>query len=231
MKRFYKAAEAKAGEGGHQVLLDGRMLRTPAKAPLVLPSAALAEAVAAEWRAQGEKIEPATMPMMTLASTAIDRVTTQRERVIDEIAGYAASDLVCYRADEPAELAARQHAVWQPLLDWCALEFDALLGTTSGVMPLSQPPEALAALRAAVARYDDMTLAAHHQLTSGFGSLVISLAVLEGRIDAEAGFAASQIDESFQSERWGEDAEAAARRERLRKEMLEAARFVTLCRE
>lgn len=230
MKRFYKSASVGETDGGYQVLLDGRAVRTPAKAPLLLPVRDLAAEIAGEWEAQGEKIEPGSMPFMSLASTGIDRVTPQRDAVIDQIAAYGGSDLVCYRADEPEDLVHRQMAAWQPLLDWTEARFDARLTVTAGIMPAVQPEAALQALRLAVAEYDDLVLSGLYQLTTGFGSLIIALAVVEERIDVEKGTELAQLDELFQAERWGEDSEAVARRGTVARNMADAARFVALCR-
>lgn len=230
MKRFYKTASVGNAGGGFQVLLDGRAVRTPAKAPLMLPAEALAAEIAAEWEVQGEKIEPGSMPFMSLASTGIDRVTPQRETVIDTIVAYGGSDLVCYWAEEPDDLVRRQAEAWQPLLDWVTTRFDARLSVAAGIMPVTQSDDALRALRVAVAAYEDLVLSGLHQLTTGFGSLVIALAVVEGRIDAASGIELAQLDELFQAERWGEDSEAIARRESLARDMTAAARFIALSR-
>lgn len=228
MKRVYKAASSGAVDGGWSVALDGRPLRTPGRSEVILPSAALAAAVAAEWEAQHGDIRPATMPLFRLAATAIDRTRAQRERVVGETAGYAGSDLVCYRAEQPAALAARQQAVWQPLIEWATARYDAALAVTAGIVPTRQSPAALKAFAAAVAALDDFRLTALHDLTGACGSLVIALALLEGRLDAEAAFAASQLDETFQIEAWGEDTEAAARRRSLAADIAAAARFLDL---
>lgn len=211
------------------MLLDARPLRTPGGAEMLLP-AALATAVAAEWEAQSDEIRPQTMPLMRLASTAIDRVAAHRQGVVDEIAGYAATDLVCYRAKHPPELAARQHAVWQPLMDWARLRFDAPLLVTTGILPRPQPAEALASLRTAVEALDLLRLTALHAAVTAAGSLVIGLALLEGRLGAREAWEASQLDETFQIERWGEDAEAAGRRAALRRDLEDARRFLDLLR-
>jgi chaperone required for assembly of F1-ATPase len=231
MKRFYKDAEAVDSEGGCGIALDGRPVRTPGRQPLLLPNRALAEAIAEEWRSQGEVVKPEAMPLMRLAATSIDRVAAQREGVIDEVAGYAETDLVCYRAEGPAKLVARQQAVWQPLLDWATLRFDAPLRVTTGVVPQPQPPSSVAALRAAVAGLDTMALAALHAATTACGSLIIALALMEGRLDAADAWEASQLDETFQIETWGEDSEAAARREALRRDIEATARFMALLRQ
>ena len=229
MKRVYGAAGVAPAEGGHAVVLDGRPASTPARRPLVLPNAALAEAVAAEWMAQGETVEPATMPLTRLAATAIDRATGGRGRVVDEIAAYAEADLLCHRAVAPAELAARQAAGWQPLLDWLAERHGAKLAVTNGVIAADQSEAAVAALKRVVGAFDDAALAGLHALTAVSGSLVIALALSGGRIDAEAAWRLGRIDEDFQGERWGVDAEAAERGESLRADLHAAARFLRLC--
>jgi chaperone required for assembly of F1-ATPase len=229
MKRLYKIARAEpVAGGGYGVMLDAKRLLTPAKLPLVVPSLALAEAIAEEWQAQGERLQPRTMPLMRLASTAIDLVTRRHGDVVAELAAYAGTDLLCYRADQPPELAARQHAMWQPLLDWATLRYDAPLIVTAGIVPVTQPPASLHALAAAVEAYEPMRLTALHALTTATGSLIIALAVLEGEIDADAAFAAAQLDENFQIERWGEDYEAADRRAALKADIATAARFAML---
>jgi chaperone required for assembly of F1-ATPase len=228
MKRVYKTAEPRAVAGGWGVALDGRSLRTPAKRALLVPSAALAGEIAAEWDAQGPDIRPETMPLTRLAATAIDRTAEKRAEIAGEIAGYAGTDLVCYRAEHPPALAARQEAVWQPLLDWAAGRYDAGLAVTAGIVPLAQSPASLKSYAAVVAALDDFRLTALQAATAACGSLVIALALYEGRLDADAAFAASQLDETFQIEAWGEDAEAAARRETLAADIAAAARFLEL---
>jgi chaperone required for assembly of F1-ATPase len=230
MKRFYRRAETMPVAGGYGVALDGRPIKTPAKQPLVVPNAALAGAIAAEWAAQQGEIRPAQMPLTRLASTAIDRVTPQREAIVQQIADYAGTDLVCYRAVHPPELATRQHAVWQPLADWAALRYDAPLEITAGVIPKPQPEASLRAFATAVAEQDDFALAALHLATGACGSLIISLALTEGRLDAAEAFATSQLDESFQIEAWGEDQEQAQRRAALAEDIAAAARFLALLR-
>ena len=230
MKRLYKEAVAVAVAGGYGIALDGKPLLTPAKRPLVLPAMPLAEAIAAEWQAQGDTIDPLAMPQMRLASIAIDLVMPRREEVLAELGKYAGTDLVCYRAEHPPELVARQHSVWQPLVDWATLRFDAPLAVTAGIVPVAQPPATLHAFAAALADYDPLRLTALHAATAACGSLVIALALIEGRLDAEAAFAAAQLDESFQIEQWGEDAEQTARRANLRKDIAAIAQLVDLLR-
>lgn len=228
MRRVYKKVAVTRTEGGFGIALDGRAMRTPGKNPLIVPSAALAEAIAGEWDAQQDEIRPHAMPLMRLGATALDRTAPLREQVIAEIANYAGTDLVCYRADQPPALASRQQAVWQPLVDWATARYDAALAVTSGILPAAQSATTLKAFAAAVAAQDDFRLTALHALTTACGSLVIALALLEGRIDAGEAFAASQLDETFQIEAWGEDAEATAKREALAADIAAAARFLEL---
>jgi len=228
MKRVYRTAEARPAGGGWAVALDSRPLRTPGRRELVVPSEALAAAIAAEWDAQQDEVRPPTMPLFRLAATALDRTAAHRERVAAEAANYAGTDLVCYRADHPPALAARQQAEWQPLIDWARQRYDAALAVTTGVIPTRQSAAALTTFAAAVAVQDDFRLTALHALAGSCGSLVIALAVIEGRLDADAAFAASQLDESFQIEAWGEDSEAAARREALAADIAATARFLAL---
>jgi chaperone required for assembly of F1-ATPase len=228
MKRVYKKVETRAVDGGWGVALDGRALRTPARNALIVPTGELASAIAEEWDAQVTDIVPATMPLMRLAATAIDRTRLQRKLVIKDTANYAGTDLVCYRVDEPPALAARQQAVWDPLIDWATARYDAVLTVTSGIVPTPQFPTTLTAFSAVVAAQDDFRLTALQDLTAACGSLIIALAVLEGRLDAAGAFAASQLDESFQIEAWGADAEAMTRRQALAADIAAAARFAAL---
>lgn len=230
MKRFYKEASAAPAEGGFVIRLDGRPVRTPKKAELVLPTAALADAIAGEWSAQGERIVPASMPLCRLANTAIDWVRPERERISALLAGYGETDVVCYLAPEPEELAARQAAAWRPLLDWATRRYDARLRITRALQPALQDPAALTALRRALEGYDDMALMSVHDLVTISGSLVIGLALAEGAIDLERAWAAALAEELFQAERWGEDEEAASRRARLKSELGAALRFLDLLR-
>jgi chaperone required for assembly of F1-ATPase len=230
MKRFYQRAGIVPAGPTYRVALDGKPIKTPAKRDLIVPKAALATAIAMEWNAQEGDIRPAAMPLTQLANTAIDRVMPQRAAVVQQIAGYAGTDLVCYRATRPPELTARQHTVWQPLVDWAALRYDAPLDITTGVIPVAQAPASLRAFAAAVAEHDDFALAALHVATASCGSLVIALALIEGRVEAAAAFAASQLDESFQIEAWGEDSEQAQRRQALAADIAAAAQFLSLLR-
>lgn len=230
MRRFYNSVDTAPGPQGVGVTLDGKPIRSPAGRRFAVPSAALAEAIAAEWAAVPEKgeIKPESMPLTRLAMTGLDRAADQRDKVIADISAYGASDLLCYRAAEPGALVAKQTAGWDPLLVWAQEALGARLLVTVGVMPVPQSDEALAALRRPLETCTDLELSALFQLTAGFGSLVLALAVLKGRITAEQGSDLAEIDALWQLERWGEDAEAEARRVRLRGDMLAAGRFLTL---
>lgn len=228
MKRVYREVGVAAVEGGWEIRLDGRSLKSPARAALVLPTRALAEAVAAEWDAQTDTVQPQSMPMMQLASTTVDRIVPQRAAIVDGVAAYAGTDMLCYRADHPRSLVARQEEAWQPLLDWVASRYDAVLLPTTGIVHRPQSELTLAALRRAVEAQDDWRLSGLQNAVALSGSLVVALALLEGRIDAEVAFAVSQLDESWQSETWGEDAEAAARRAAIRADLGATERFLHL---
>ena len=228
MKRFYERATAERGESGYEIALDGRRLRTPRRRVLRLPTLALAQAIAGEWRAQGETVELRAMPLTQLAYAARDRAAGERESVIGRLAAWAATDLLCYRAPEPPELAKRQRIVWQPVLDWAEARYGARFVVVSGVMPA--PPDAAvpAAVRAAVEPLDSSVLAALLQAAAATGSVVLALALLEKRLNGEEAVAAAQLDERYQAERWGEDAEAEARRAALAADVRAAARFLRL---
>lgn len=224
-KRFWKEATVAEGEGGFAVLLDGRAVKTPAKAPLVLPTRAMAEAVAAEWQAQGEKIDPLSMPVTRSANAALDKVRAQHAEVAALIAAYGETDLLCYRAEAPEALVARQAAGWDQWLDWAAARYGARLTVTKGVVPVPQPEAALAALAARVAACDAWELAALHDLVGITGSLVLGLAVAEGQLDAEAAWALSRIDDDWQIEQWGDDEEAIVHAALKKAAVLHAERF------
>jgi chaperone required for assembly of F1-ATPase len=228
-KRFWTDATVAQVAGGWQVLLDGRAVKTPAKAPLVLPTEGLAQAVAGEWRAQGAEVVPASMPLTKMANTAIDGVRPRHAEVVAALAEWGGSDLLCYRAEGPGALVARQAAGWDPWLGWAAEVLGARLVVTAGLMPVAQPAGALAALRAAVAAHDAFRLAALHDLVTIPGSLVLGLAVARGVLTADAAFSLSRIDDDWQAEQWGVDEEAAESAARKRAEILVAGRFFALC--
>jgi len=230
MKRFYQTTGVEAGGDGYRVLLDGKPMRTPAKSVLVVPTAPLGEAIAAEWSGVPDKgeIVVSHLPLTRLAATGLDRVASQRTRVIDETAKYAGSDLLCYRATDPESLVTRQQDTWQPLLDWVAARYGASLTVCKGLTYVAQPEASLARMRSAVAAHSDFALGALYNLTHIAGSLVIALAVAEKHLDAEAAYRAAQLDELYQVERWGDDPLALQRREGVRKDIDAAARFLDL---
>jgi chaperone required for assembly of F1-ATPase len=231
VKRFYKEAQAVAQADGWAICLDDRPVRTPARAPLAVPRWALAEEMAAEWAAQGETIDPAAMPMTGLANATIDRVLPALADFRMQIAAYAHSDLFCYRAHDPAPLVARQAMRWDPLLDWARRRYDIAFALAGGIMPVDQPPATIARLRAAVEAIDPWALAGAAVLTQIGGSLVGTLACLEGEIGAPELFETVSLDELWQFEQWGEDAEARARLDARRVDFLHAARYCVLIRD
>jgi chaperone required for assembly of F1-ATPase len=228
MKRFYREASVRSGPDGGEVLLDERPVRTPAKRALTLPTDALAEAIAAEWNAQGEEIRPRTMPLTGLANAAIDRVAPDKDAFAASLAAWGESDLLCYRSEAPASLVARQSSLWDPLLAWAQRRFDVDFATTTGILHRPQPANTVAQLSHAVAARDAFELAALAPLVTISGSLVIALALAEEAIELEAAWAAATLDEAWQAEQWGEDAEAAARLEARRAEFEAAQRFLRL---
>jgi chaperone required for assembly of F1-ATPase len=229
-RRFYAAATAEPEGPGWTVRLDGRAVRTPAKAPLVLPTRALAEAIAAEWAAQDGAIDPASMPLARAANSAIDKVVVQRAEVAAMLASYGETDLLCHRAEAPAALAARQALAWDPLLAWAAADLGAPLTPATGVMPVVQPSASLARLRAALDALDAFELTAAHDLVTLSGSVVIGLAALQGRFSADDLWRAATVDDAWQAEIWGHDDEAFRAAEARREAFLSAARFLSLTR-
>lgn len=228
MKRFYKQVAVVAADDGFGVTLDDRPLRTPLKALLRLPTEALARAVADEWAAQGEKIRPAEMAQTKLATTAIDRVRPARLDVIGNVADYGGSDLICYHAEGDDRLYEKQDRLWRPFRDWLGQRHGVWLEAGSGIQHVTQAPEGQAKLHALVAARDDLALTALSDLVTITGSLAIGLALVERAFDLATGWHAAFVDELHQAETWGEDAEAGARRARLRTELAEALRFLDL---
>lgn len=228
-KRFYTdASVVAASDGSHAIHLDGRAVRTPARNNLSLPNAALAESVASEWRAQGERIDPQSMPLTRLANTTCDGVASNMQRVRDEIVQYAGSDLVCYRADTPAGLVAQQIAHWDPVLNWAADRMGADFTTSSGVMPVSQTDAALDCVAIAVSDLEPFSLAALHVVMTLTGSALIGLAVIDGKLTPDDAWLAAHVDEDWQISQWGEDAEASARRAIRRREFDAACHVIAL---
>jgi chaperone required for assembly of F1-ATPase len=227
-RRFWQAAHVRPAPDGFTVALDARTLQTPAGVPLLLPTEALARAIAAEWDALEAEVMPERLPFTRAANAAIDRVGLHRDAVVDGIAVYGDSDLLCYRAAAPAALAERQAVAWDPWLLWSAQALHAPLVAVTGVMHHPQPAPSLAALRAAVDAEDGFGLTALHELVALSGSLVLGLAVARGALDAETAWTLSRVDETWQAEQWGLDAEAEAAAERRRDAFLQAQALITL---
>ncbi|KQT11741.1 ATPase [Methylobacterium sp. Leaf399] len=222
-KRFYEQAGFADAGGGFRLTLDGRSANTPAKNPLTLPTRALAEAVAAEWQTQVAVIDPARMPLTRLANTAIDGVAPRREAVVADLAAYAVTDLVAYRAGEPERLVAMQAAAWDPVLDWAYEALGARFILSEGVRHVDQPERSIRILEEAIAATEGpFRLAALHTMTTLTGSLLIALAVLRGRLSPEEAWEAAHVDETYQAAVWGPDEEAQARMT-MRKAEFEAA--------
>lgn len=226
-KRFWKTTEATEVAGGWSVVLDGRSIKTPAKTALVMPTLALAEAVAAEWDAQEDEINPSSMPLTRSANSAIDKVVPQRADVIAMLADYGDADLLCYRAEGPSELVARQAKAWDPLLDWARAAYGAPLILAEGVMHVAQPKASLAALRAPLDQATEFEIAALHDLIALSGSLVIGLKATVVA-DPEPLWQASRVDEQYQIDQWGDDEEAAAASSVKRQAFADAHRFYHL---
>lgn len=211
LKRFWKAAGVEAVEGGWRVLLDGRGPKTPAHGQFILPTEAAARLVADEWEAQGEFIEPGTMPATRLAATAIDRVSQTREPVADEIAAYAGSDALCYLAEHPSGLVAEQATAWGPWRDWAASDLGVRLEVAEGIIHKAQDPDAIARVKALALEADDFALTGLATAVPLLGSAVLGLAVMRGALSGEEAFDISRIDEAYQERQWGIDEEAAER--------------------
>jgi len=224
VKRFYE--EVAVADG--QILLDGRPVKTPARAGLVLPTAALAEAVAAEWRAQEEEIDPRTMRLTGLGNAAIDRIAPDLAAFTRPLAAYAESDLLCYRADAPPELAARQAEAWDPLLAWARGRFDVHFTVTSGIVHAPQPDATIARLGEALAAYEAFHLAGLAPLITIGGSLVTALALAEQEIDPDSAFDLTHLDELWQARRWGEDRLALEARAARKRDFMAAAQLLAL---
>lgn len=229
-KRFYKAVTVGESEAGHAILLDGRPVKTPASRPLAAPTKALAEAIADEWRAQKDEIVPEAMPLTKALNTALDRIGPHRTAVIDDLAQYANSDLICYRAEHPADLVRRQAEAWDTWVEWAARRHGAKLNVSTGITHVAQAPDALTRLRAAIAAHDDAHLVALHTAITLTGSAVLGLAFAEGALSADDAFAVARVDERYQIEHWGSDAEADAVAARRLAELKSAERFLTLVR-
>jgi chaperone required for assembly of F1-ATPase len=228
VKRFWKDVGVERGDEGWGLSLDGKPVRTPARASLIVPTQSLAEAVAAEWRDAAEKVDPRAMPLTGLANAAIDRVAPDRERFAEGLARYAEADLICYRAEGPSGLVERQAAGWDPLLAWARRRFDVDFVTTIGLTHVAQPAPTVERLGHAVAMLDSFRLAGLSPLVTIGGSLIAALAVLEKTIPAEEAWDAVSVDERWQLDHWGRDAEAETALELRRRDFASAARFLEL---
>lgn len=229
-RRFWDRVEIVEEPGGFGIALDGRPVRTPGKHSLVVPSRALADGIANEWREVDGAIEPQKMPFTGLANAAIERVAPRLAVVAAELAEYAETDLLSYRAGHPAELAGRQRAAWDPVLDWAARTHGGRLKLAEGVMPVEQDAREIAALVAAGDELDPFEMTAFFQFVTHLGSYILALWVLDDPARAEAAWQASRIDEDFQTEEWGVDAEAADAAEAKKTDFLKAAQFLRAAR-
>ncbi len=225
MRRFYQTVATAPGPGGFGLLLDGKPVKTPDKQPLAVPTQALADAIAGEWRAQAEDIRPETMPLTQLANTAADRTAHAMDRVAQDTIAYAGSDLLCYRADRPADLAALQGQHWQPHLDWAIRSYEAPFTVTYGIMQVHQPQAVPRAIAAVVRPLDPYRLTGLAHTTRLLGSIVLALALRDGRLDGDRATDLSQLDEDYQARQWGRDAEAQRARAALAAELRAADRF------
>lgn len=230
-KRFYKAASVAPTDDGFAVHLDGKPVRTPGKALLVLPTERAATLVADEFAAQGETIDPVTMPVMRLVNTAIDGVASDPQAVLEDILRFASSDLLCYRADTPQGLVDRQNEHWNPIIDWARSALGARFHLAEGVIHVEQPRESIAVLGVHLAqRADPLRLASIHVMTSLTGSALLALAVDFGELDSEAAWVAGHVDEDWQIEHWGHDAEAVARRAHRKRDFMAAVGLIEALR-
>jgi chaperone required for assembly of F1-ATPase len=228
MVKRYKTVSCVKHAEKYAVLLDGKPARTPSGEPLLLPSQALAQAVAHEWQSQGKVIRKNTMPLTQIACIAIDLVGRQREKVAEDLLGYIDTDLVCFRAGDVPDLVRQQGELLDPVLAWAKERFGVQFLITGGVMPLRQPADIQEKLSRALASYDDWKLAALAAAVKPLGSLILGLALTEGHINAQAAFMLSQLEESYETARWGIDEEKEAKRLGLASEIESAERLLHL---
>ncbi len=230
MKRFYEDVRAVAVDGNWSIALDNRSLKTPDKNDLILPTRALAAAIAGEWRGQGDDVDLSSMPLSGFANAALDRVVPNRKMFVDQLARYAQSDLLCYRAVDPEDLRERQAAIWQPVLDWAADAVGHPFSVSAGIIHVDQPRACIDGIRALARALADFELTALCHLAGSLGSVVLAFAVSEGHLNADEAFQASILDELYQEEKWGTDRDALNRRSGLESEVRDAARFLALVR-
>ena len=231
MRRFWTAAQAVATDAGHAIALDGRRVKTPARTDLLVPTPALADAIAAEWNECGETVDPRTMPLTGLANAAIDRISPDKEAYAAGLGAYGESDLTCYRAEGPEALVRRQAESWDALLEWARRRYDIDFACQTGIIHVAQPDETVRKLRHAVATLSPFELAGLSPLVTIGGSLIAGLAVLEEMMPAESAWEAVSLDDRWQLEQWGDDAEARATLDLRRRDFLAGARFLELMRD
>jgi chaperone required for assembly of F1-ATPase len=228
-KRFYKQAGIEERDGQFTLVLDGRPAKTPTRKPLAVPTRALGAALAAEWEAQGDEIDPSTMPITRIVNSTIDGVEPRLAEVVDDLVRYSGSDLVCYRAADPERLAKAQDDAWRPVLDWAKETYGARFTLAQGVMHVEQPPETALAIRRAIEEVKSpFAIAALHVMTTLSGSVLLALAHAQGRLDVDAAWNAAHVDEIFQEGLWGEDYEATERRRRRKADFSAASEVYRL---
>ncbi len=231
MKIFWETVSVVSDGEGFSVRLDDKPLKTPAKVTLTVPSRALAQAIADEWSALEDKIDPTRLPFTKLCNAAIDNMSEKAGGVVEALSEYAETDLLCYRAESPAGLVERQSEVWEPLLDWVRDTHGLFFVQTTGILPVPQPEASISAFRSWLETMDNFELMACHDLVMLSGSIVIARAVVEGHITPEFGWNASIIDDIWQAEKWGEDEEALALRAVKSRDFVTAAQLMTLLRD
>lgn len=232
MKRIWKTVETAPANGGWQVMLDAKAIKKPGGAALTLPLAPLAEAIADEWRQaglDGKDIKPDDLPLTRLATTAIDRVPANRAELITQLAAYGANDMLCYRAETPRELVEREHAAWAPWLAWAASQYGVMLNFGTGVIPITQPPETTEIFAAALAGFNNFSLAALGVTVPAMGSLILGLALARNELTPEAAFSLATLEECFQIERWGTDDISEERRLAILTDLQLCKRFIEVC--
>jgi chaperone required for assembly of F1-ATPase len=227
-KRFWKTTSMVKGDSGWMVHLDQRPLKTPAGQPLVLTGEALTRHIHDEWDAQGDHIIPATMPMFRYAVTAVDRVTPQRDQVIDQMLDYTKNEMLCYRTPDQPELAEEQNRHWQPWLDWAQQSFHLTFEVAEGIMPISQPEASVKTAKTILSEMDDFRLAGVFNLISISGSFVVGLAVSEGQLSPQNGYEIAFLEERWQAKQWGSDEDAENRRQRLKQDMIDIGQYLSL---
>ena len=227
-KRFWKETQVTKTDEGWVITLDGRAVKTPAGKSVILSSQKLADAVGAEWKAQKDQIVPATMPHFRYVVTAVDRVTPQRADVISQLVGFSGNDLLCYRDPDQMALASEQNMRWNPLLEWAENEHGLKLQIGASIMPIKQADDIVQIAEQLLLGKDDFRLAGVYNLISLSGSFIIGIAIEQGRITAEEGYHLAFLDELWQVQKWGSDAEAEDRRQTIKKDMMDAIRYLSL---